>query len=168
VSLLPTLGAYAETVVVGTTPGVPVTGALLGPAFVTGVDVPSVEAVRLGLPPNPNALLPGQSSGPVIGQIWNPVIDHTTFLPSAFLDTIVLTVDMGGPPVNIPTPFGTILIDLADPTAIQQFGPPSQPFPIFVPELCELIGMPFRVQGASVAPADIQATNALDIVIGNL
>ena len=53
--------------------------------------VAASDIVRLGTPPNPFALLPGTTSGPVIGATWDPVIDHTTFLPSSVTDLLAFS-----------------------------------------------------------------------------
>ena len=77
--------------------------------YVVGGGVPAAEIVRLGVPPNPPALLPGVTSGPILGQTWDPVIDHTTFLPASILD--VLFVTPTGTNLPLP-PLGTLLCDV--------------------------------------------------------
>ncbi|MBI5850309.1 MAG: VCBS repeat-containing protein [Planctomycetes bacterium] len=67
--------------------------------------VPSAQVPRLGTPPNPNALRPGVTSGPVIGRTWDPVVDHTLFMPAATADFLLLALA----PTNSTTPFGTLL-----------------------------------------------------------
>ena len=40
-------------------------------------------------PPNPPALLPGQTGPPVVCAFWDPRIDHTTFVPGAAVDVLL-------------------------------------------------------------------------------
>ena len=61
-------------------------------------------SVRLGTPPNPNAYLPG-TTGPILGAVWDPRIDHTSFATGAGFDFMAVS----GMTSNIPTPIGTIL-----------------------------------------------------------
>lgn len=123
----------------------------------------ATESVRLGTPPNPFALLPGVTSGPVLGATWDPVIDHTTFLPGATLDLLGITVN----PLNVPLPpFGTLL---CDPTVIAAIptSPAGVPFAIPVPYDCALAGASLCTQGASLnAAGNLLLTNALDLVLG--
>ncbi|MEO0652062.1 MAG: cohesin domain-containing protein [Planctomycetota bacterium] len=166
-ALEPAMGIFGETAVYGVQPGADLTGTLSPDLPITGIDVIAVEAVRLGFPANPSALQQGVTSGPIINQTWDPRIDHTTFLPDALLDTFVLTPNIG-PPVNIPSPFGTILINLAAMPLIQDFATPGEVFPFPIPCQCNLVGLEFCAQGASISATQIQATNALDIVIGTI
>ena len=48
----------------------------------------SLEIVRPGIPPNPSALRPGVTSGPVVGGTWDPYIDHSVFMPGAIIDVL--------------------------------------------------------------------------------
>ena len=124
---------------------------------------PSSEIERLGSPPNPAAFLPGQTSGPVVGATWDPVIDHTTFMPSATFDFMGITVN----PLNLSLPpFGTLL---CDPTVIVtiQTSSAGVPFAVPVPNDCFFVGVTVYTQGASLdALGNIVFTNALDITIG--
>lgn len=123
----------------------------------------ATETVRLGSPANPDALRPGVTSRPIVGQTWDPVVDHTTFHPSAVLD--VLAVDLGAP-LNIPIGWGTLLCGV--PPSDQIFSTSaSQPFTIAVPVDCVYVGLAACAQAGSIAPGDIRLTNALDIVIGS-
>ncbi len=97
---------------------------------------PSSEVVRLGSPPNPAAFLPGVTSGPTICSTWDPVIDHTAFLPTAVLDVAILF----GAPLNVPIDFP------ADCTLVG----------------AAACGQGASID----AGGTIQLTNALDIVIG--
>ncbi len=125
--------------------------------------VPGIETARLGTPPNPNVFLPGVTSGPVIGNTWDPVVDHTSFHPAADLD--ILVVDAQGA-FNFSTPWGTLLVTPpAD--AYQSTQTAGTPFAVPVPLDCALVGFLAYSQVASYAPGDIQLTNALDLVIGN-
>jgi len=65
--------------------------------------VASAEVVRLGTPPNPPALLPGDVA-PAVTAVWDPLIEHAVFQPLAVLDFLALS----GVASNLPTPIGTI------------------------------------------------------------
>ncbi|QDU66234.1 hypothetical protein [Engelhardtia mirabilis] len=120
------------------------------------------ETIRQGVPPNPAALSPGQTSGPVIGAMWDPVIDHTTFMPGALVDVLALGVG----PVNIPAPpLGTLLCDPAGPLQLVQSAA-GIPFSVLVPSDCSLVGVTLCTQGVSINATAIALTNGLDITIG--
>ena len=121
----------------------------------------SSETSRAGSPPNANALLPGQTSGPIIGSTWDPVIDHTTFVPTATIDAIVVSALA----TNLPSPLGTILCDLT----VSIFFPSGAgvPFAVPIPVNCSFVAVPLCTQGVSLsALGNISLTNALDIKIG--
>lgn len=123
----------------------------------------ATETVRLGTPPNPDAFLPGVTSRPLVGQTWDPVVDHTTFHTSAILD--ILIIDLGAP-INLLTGWGTLLCNI--PPSSQIFGNPAgSPFAVAVPLDCAFVGLAACSQVGSFAPGNIQLTNALDIVIGS-
>ncbi len=123
----------------------------------------ATETVRLGTPPNPNAFLPGVTSRPLVGQTWDPVVDHTTFHTSAILD--ILIIDLGAP-INFLTGWGTLLCNI--PPSSQIFSNPAGiPFAVPVPLDCAFVGLSACSQVGSFAPGNIQLTNALDIVIGS-
>ncbi|MEM7309118.1 MAG: hypothetical protein AAF682_20710 [Planctomycetota bacterium] len=120
------------------------------------------ETVRQGSPPNPNALLPGQTFGPLIGTTWDPIIDHTSFAPNALLD--VLTISLT--PANVPTGIGTLLIVLAGPT-VTLTALPGTAFASPTPDDPTYLGLALSAQGISLsAGGGLELTNALDIVIG--
>ena len=119
------------------------------------------EVVRLGTPPNPNALLPGITTGPVIGATWDPVIDHTTFMPGAILDFIAVS----STPTNIPSVFGTILCGVSPFLVVT--GSTGAPFALPIPNDCIIVGLVLCAQGGSIdGVLTIALTNALDITIG--
>jgi hypothetical protein len=123
----------------------------------------ATEKIRAGTPPNPVALMPGLTSGPVLGAIWDPVIEHTTFVPAALADLLVVTLH----PLEIfLPPFGTLL---CDPSVIlfSITGAPGTPFAVPVPANCGLLGLPVCAQGASVDPLGaLHLTNAIDATLG--
>ena len=125
----------------------------------------SSEVVRLGTPANPAALLPGQTSGPVLGATWDPRVDHTAFAPGASLD--VLVIDARGP-INVPTRAGTLLCRI--PGARQIFAVASgNSFQVAIPNDCSLIGRRACAQAAAVGGAGgVELTNALDLVVGSM
>ena len=124
---------------------------------------PASEVARLGNPANPNALLPGQTSGPVLGAVWDPVIDHSAFQPTATADFLACSTL---PPVNVPLQIGTLLCSVS-PTSKVFISAPGVAFSIPVPFDCSFLGMEICTQGAAIAADSIQLTNALDIVIGS-
>jgi hypothetical protein len=136
-----------------------------GATYVFGLTPSSpAEVVRLGTPANPDALRPGVTSGPAIGSIWDPFIDHAVFQPAAIADFVGVTAT--GANVSLP-PFGTLLCDLAT-LIMLPTSAPGVPFAISIPNDCSLIGATLCAQGASVdALVSISLANALDITIGS-
>lgn len=125
--------------------------------------VPASEIVRAGSPANPVALAPGQSSSARIGAVWDPRIEHATFVPDAILDLLVVTAGT----LEVPTEFGTLLCDVAGGPV--WFGAaPGQTFAVEIPGKCSLAGAQLCAQGASVsAGGSVALTNALDVTIGS-
>jgi hypothetical protein len=123
----------------------------------------ALETVRLGSPVNPDALKPGVTSGPVLGHVWDPRIDHTSFLPAAVFDVLGITVN----PLNVVAPpFGTLLCDPTHVLATLTVGAGGA-FAVPVPGDCALIGVAVCSQGASIdALGTIKLTNALDVALG--
>ncbi|MEM7308086.1 MAG: hypothetical protein AAF682_15515 [Planctomycetota bacterium] len=122
------------------------------------------EVIRAGNPPNPIALLPGATSGPVLGATWDPRIDHATFLPAAVLDLLGVAVGSANVPLG---PLGTLLCDVTQPPLLFTAGP-GAPFSVPIPPDCNLLGAGLCAQGASSDGAVVRLTNALDIVLGAL
>lgn len=120
----------------------------------------AVETVRLGAPPNPLALMPGVTSGPLLGAVWDPVIDHSSFFPGALIDVLGLSTTA----INAPSPFGTLL---CNPTVLFA-GLPGAPFLLPIPANCSIAGFVLCAQGAATDGISIVATNALDVVVGTL
>lgn len=128
------------------------------------LSVVASETVRAGTPPNPIALLPGQSSAPLLCAVWDPVIDHSSFHPGALLDFLAIAPA----PTNIPlAPFGTVLCDAFSSTPLLFSGPAGTPFALLIPAQCGLLGASFCAQGMSTDGASLLLTNALDVVVGN-
>ncbi len=127
--------------------------------------VAASEVVRLGTPPNPNAFLPGVTSAPVIGQVWDPIIDHTSFAPSSLIDFI--GIDVNGP-INTTLTIGTLLCQLPPPKQIY-FTMPGTSFQVPIPNDCSLAGQTYCSQAGSLSSGpQLELTNAIDFVIGNL
>ncbi|QDU68182.1 NHL repeat-containing protein [Engelhardtia mirabilis] len=124
---------------------------------------PAIQATRSGIPPNPTALLPGVTSGPVIGATWDPVISHGSFAPGALIDVLVVTSG----PTNLPLPgFGTLLCDLAV-TYFTATTAAGAPFAVDIPPTCQIVGLGLCTQGVSVdGVGGLLLTNALDIAVG--
>jgi hypothetical protein len=122
----------------------------------------SAEVPRPGTPPNPGTLLPGATSGPVLGSTWDPSIPP--FLPGAAVDLLAITAA----PLNAPTPAGTLLCDLSSPGVILSVSA-GAPISIPIPDDCSLLGATICAQGASIAPGPVVGlTSALDLTIGSL
>ena len=127
--------------------------------------VAASETVRLGSPANPNALLPGQTSGPITGSTWDPVIDHSSFYTDATVDFLAVNAD--GVPVNAPLALGTLLCNVPGPDFIF-IAPAGTGFSVVIPAGCDLVGRSVCSQGGSLGGSQgIRLANALDLVIGN-
>jgi len=124
-----------------------------------GNQIPASEIVRAGNPANP-IVFATASQSPVIGAIWDPIIDHSTFLPGAITDVMLLSVAA----TNTQTPFGTSLCDLS--TAAIVTTAPGSPFQLPIPWSCRLVGQPLYTQGASATGNSVRLTNAIDVTIG--
>ncbi len=135
---------------------------LFGISDVVVVPHTASETVRLGSPANPEALLPGQTSGPVVGHTWDPIVDHTNFVPDALQDHLVL----GFASTNLPIPgLGTLLCDLRLPFTI--VATPGQAFGLPLPNDVRLAGAAFCAQAVAIDAAGApQLTNALDVIVG--
>ncbi len=124
----------------------------------------AAEVVRLGTPPNPAALLPGQTSGPLIGQTWDPVIDHNGFFAGAmsdfyFISFMASNLDLGAP--------GTLLCEIGPLLFTVVTGlDVGAPFDIPVPMDCALAGGEFCIQAGTINGSGGHLTNALDVTIG--
>jgi hypothetical protein len=156
---------YGDTALVGAHMDDHAAGTNAGAAYafeLCGSAIASSEVVRNGTPPNPLAFQPGVSTGPVIGERWDPVV--TAFMPGAFLDFVA--VDFVGP-LNVPTTWGTLLITPPPASRIYYNFAPGTPFSMGVPFDCTLAGIPAYTQGGSAAPGPtVQLANAIDIVFG--
>ena len=153
-------GLYSIDPATGTT--TPVGNSGLGSGLLGIVPQPTAvlatEVVRLGSPPNPMALLPGMTSGPLVGATWDPAIDHSSFFPGALIDVLGLSSTA----INAPSPFGTVL---CNPTVLLA-GLAGVPFQLAIPANCSLAGFVICAQGASTDGIAIVVTNALDVVVG--
>lgn len=130
-------------------------------------EVDPSQAVRLGTPPNPQALEFGNADGPVIGGTYSPWIDHTSFLPNAQQDVLFVSVTPG----NLPLPgIGSALGGLAPISTLSQTA--GQPFELSIPTAgSALLGLPVVFQGLSIdltAPlgSELALTNGIDAVLG--
>ena len=123
------------------------------------------QTVRLGSPPNPDALVPAPT-GPTVGVPWSPWIDHGTFAPDALVDVLIVSERAA----NLTTPWGTLLCATAGPPPALRFpNPPGTAFAIPVPDDCGLVGLELCTQVATISKdATIVLTNALDVRVGNL
>ncbi|MEM7307683.1 MAG: DNRLRE domain-containing protein [Planctomycetota bacterium] len=123
--------------------------------------VGAAEVVRLGAPANPDAFRPGLTSGPVVGAVWDPYLDHAAFQPAAVLDF----VGFGALATDVPSPFGTLLCG-ASPTVVLT-APAGAAFAVPIENSCYLVGVSLCAQGGSVdALGNIALANALDLTLG--
>ncbi len=126
------------------------------------VDEPAVQQVRPGMPANPSALRGDPLGGPVIGGLWEPSVDHSSFARDAVGDALVV----GGAMSNLPVPgLGTVLVAPASSVVL---GPvvPGVPFSVGVPDDCALVGAVLFAQAAALIPGGLALTNGLDLRIG--
>lgn len=127
--------------------------------------LPAAEVTRLGSVPNPNALKPGVTGAPVLGGVWDPVIDHTTFEPAAIGDFLLIAVQPLDLPLGAPT--GTLLCNLPFVVTLTNLSP-GTPFVLPMPTDCDLAGITLCAQGGSVrADLTLVLANALDFTLGN-
>ena len=122
--------------------------------------VTATTTPRVGTVANPNVFT-GASGQPIIGTIWDPKIDHTTFETGAVLDFAGLsaaTADLSLPP------FGSLLCAL--PFFGIQTVVPGTAFAYPIPNDCAFTGVAICSQAGSISPGAIRFTNALDLVIG--
>lgn len=143
----------------------PVTSLGVGLSIPMPPSVTASELIRNGTPPNPVALLPGQTTRPLLGSTWDPWVDHTSFQPGAVLD--LLAIDPRGGAVDLPTAFGRLLVPINPPTRLLSTAPGSA-FLVAVPARCDLMGVQVSAQAASLGPGGLLLTNSLDIVLGDL
>ncbi|MEM7307616.1 MAG: hypothetical protein AAF682_13140 [Planctomycetota bacterium] len=132
-------------------------------SFATFVASPgAVEMIRLGEPANPNALLAGATSGPVLGATWDPRIDHASFAPDALLDVLGISSQ----PANVPTPEGTLLALFGTGSTLLTAAP-GEAFVAPLPDEASLVGLELTAQGAAVTATSFALSNALDLVLGS-
>ena len=130
----------------------------------TSPQVGAQETLRAGEPANPLAFLPGVTSGPLLGSVWDPVIDHTTFVPNAAGDFLLLA----GLPANLSLPpLGTLLCDPGSQILIATASP-GVAFALPIPADPVLLGLSLCSQGASLNPGGIHLANAIDLKLGNI
>lgn len=121
------------------------------------------EFVRAGTPANPSVFLPGVTSGPIAGAVWDPVVDHTSFHPAAIADfmlisTTTLELDLGFS--------GTLLCGPSFVSFVPVNPTPSEPFALPIPSIIT-VGVSLCTQvGSSSDGFSFQLTNALDITVG--
>jgi hypothetical protein len=120
------------------------------------------QLVQLGNPANPLALLPVPGNGPEVGATWPAQLDHQNFAPTAVVDLLALAAL----PAQLPTEFGTLLLDLSSPL-LWFSASPGASFAVPVPAQCSLVGRRLYAQGASLLPAgQLELCNALELWIG--
>lgn len=112
--------------------------------------------------PNPVVFNLG-TTVPAIGQTWNPVVDHTTFLPGATVDTFVICGTAQIIDVPVP-PYGTLLCN--SPWIVTVNKPAGQPFDFKIPFDCNFVGASFSAQAVSSDGITFALTNAIDFTIG--
>jgi len=119
------------------------------------------QVSRRGNPPNPDVLILA-ASRPTIGYDWAPFIDHSSFMPNAIYDYLLV----GFRPANVVSSLGTILLDFSQPVIALRTAPGS-PFTVPIPLNNSWVGTQLLGQGLSISANQARLTNALDAVIGN-
>lgn len=117
------------------------------------------ERPRVGSPANPFVLRPTGDGG-LIGQTWQPSIDHADFAPSAVFDALLISALS----LELPLPGGQLLVDLGPSLAFS--AAPGAAFPLPIPNDATLTGRVLQVQGASIEPLGIPLTNAIELTLG--
>ncbi len=114
-------------------------------------------------------LLGGQTAGPFLGEVYDPVIDHTAFEPFAVFD--YLGFSLLPTPFALPTPIGPLLIDPSTQFATA-FTVAGQPFQIPIVANCDLAGSKIYLQGLSLTLLPIpgvRLTNtAIEATLGGI
>lgn len=116
---------------------------------------------RLGSPANPDVY--SSNNTPLIGTLWESVIDHTAFVPNAQIDIALFSTSA----VNLPQPGGTLLVDLNQLLFYRLSLPGLSTFKAAIPSSCALVGVQISVQAASWDGVQFHGANALDVVIGS-
>ncbi|MEM7308435.1 MAG: WD40 repeat domain-containing protein [Planctomycetota bacterium] len=123
--------------------------------------------------PNLAQLLPGVTSGPVIGEVWDPVLVASPGTTS-LIDVLITALGPADLPF-LPGPNGVLLCNIfsgpgiADTNFSTPVGGVQQPFAIPFPDQASLVGITLCTQGGyadGTTPGLIHLTNALDITIG--
>lgn len=118
--------------------------------------------VRPGFPANPCALVPFATSAPITGAVWDPYVDHASFVPTALLDVLLASPS----PANVLSPIGggTLLCDPVG--AVLLDGVPGAPFAVGIAAQPGLVGAELSLQAASLdAAGSFWLTNALDVEV---
>ncbi|MEO0650083.1 MAG: hypothetical protein AAFZ65_05350, partial [Planctomycetota bacterium] len=103
------------------------------------------QEVRLGTPPNVDALRFGSSVGPMLSATYRPWIDHSGFLPGAELDFLSISLEQ----TNLPlAPYGTALGGFNPISSLTQAA--GTTFDIALPPVSDLLGLELTFTGASV------------------
>lgn len=128
---------------------------------------PAAQVKRNSVPPNPDVLEFSQVP-PVLGSVWKPRVNHGTFLPSATLD--ILGISLG--PAALPGgALGTLLCDIFTPGQLVAFiyqPQPDQGFEVPIPpNKCGLVGLQLYTQALSIQGEVLALTNAIDIILGS-
>jgi len=140
-----------------------------------GSQITALETPLNSTPPNPTALLAGTTRRPILGESWDPRIDHAAFAPAAVLDLVVVEVGRYGPsysraPSPPPSSRPVIGLPLCSPSAELAifFARPGFPFRVPIPEDCALLGTTSCAQGGSLLPGgELAWTNGFTLTLGN-
>jgi hypothetical protein len=125
--------------------------------------IPGSQTVRLGTVPNP-AAFEVSATDPAVGNTWSPKINHTTFVPTAFLDFIAIS----GAKTDAFVPgFGSFLCGFNPALVVTNLAPGTS-FTVPIPDNVNNVGVALCTQGGSFQLSGaITLANAIDIVIGN-
>ena len=123
-------------------------------------EVEALATPRAGAPANPSVF--SAAGAPVIGANWQVQMDHSSFVPGAVADVVLVATE----PANVPAPGGTLLVDL-NKLLYTRVGAPGATFHFPIPASCSLVGLEVAVQGISFDGVQFFGANALDLVIGS-
>lgn len=124
----------------------------------------ALESLRTGTPSNPAVFQFGATSGPVLGQTWDPRVNHGGWFPEALLDVMLIGFAPLEPGFDLGAQ-GTLLVDVTI-APLWATTTPGQAFTLPIPNAPELVGVELSTQAWSSDGTTSYFTNAVDIAVG--
>ena len=134
-------------------------------------EAPATQVSRVGVPANPDVLSFDAASGPMMGEAYGLWIDHASFMPTAQLDWLLVSLQQSNLPLS---PLGTLLCGTDPFLVLQQAA--GTTFEIQIPVFAELLAAPLTFQGGSIdvlvptpgggTTSIAEFTNAVDTTVG--